>query len=135
MSSHIRRNITLLLLALIAALAVSACGGGSDAPEVPEGAVAVVGEKTVTKEEFDKLLEQRKAAAEAQKQDFPEPGTTEYEALKATLVKGLVDQTNHAYVISSNKVETQGDFSRRLRIVGCSDDALDRLSKDLCRWD
>jgi parvulin-like peptidyl-prolyl isomerase len=92
MSSHIRRNITLLLLALIAALAVSACGGGSDSREVPQGAIAVVGEKTVTKEEFDKLIEQQKASAEAQKQDFPEPGTAEYEALKATVVKGLVEQ-------------------------------------------
>jgi foldase protein PrsA len=92
MSSHIRRDITLLLLALIAALAVSACGGGSDAREVPQGAIAVVGEKTVTKEEFDKLVEQQKASAEAQKQDFPEPGTAEYEALKATVVKGLVEQ-------------------------------------------
>jgi parvulin-like peptidyl-prolyl isomerase len=92
MSSHIRRKITLLLLALIAVFAVSACGGDSGAREVPEGAVAVVGDKTVTKEEFDKLIEQQKASAEAQKQDFPEPGTAEYEALKATVVKGLVEQ-------------------------------------------
>ncbi len=92
MSSHIRRNIALLLLALIAVLAVSACGGGSDAREVPEGAIAVVGDKTVTKEQYDQLIEQQKASAEAQKQDFPEPGTAEYEALKATVVKGLVEQ-------------------------------------------
>ena len=93
MSFHIRRNSTLLLLALIAALALAACGGGgTSSVDVPDGAVAVVGDKTVTKEEFDKLIEQQKKSAEAQKQDFPEPGTAQYEALKATVVKGLVEQ-------------------------------------------
>src|SRR6186997_1678943 len=93
MSFHIRRNSTLLLLALIAALALAACGGGgTSSADVPDGAVAVVGDKTVTKEEFDKLIEQQKKSAEAQKQDFPEPGTAQYEALKATIVKGLVEQ-------------------------------------------
>jgi parvulin-like peptidyl-prolyl isomerase len=83
----------LLPLALIAALALAACGGGgTSSADVPDGAVAVVGDKTVTKEEFDKLIEQQKKSAEAQKQDFPEPGTAEYEALKATVVKGLVEQ-------------------------------------------
>ena len=93
MSSHIRRNSSLLLLALIAAFTLVACGGGgTSSADVPEGAVAVVGDKTVTKEEFDKLVEQQKKSAEAQKQDFPAPGTAEYEALKATVVKGLVEQ-------------------------------------------
>ena len=93
MSFHIRRNSTLLLLALIAVVALAACGGGgTSSADVPDGAVAVVGDKTVTKEEFDKLIEQQKKSAEAQKQDFPEPGTPEYEALKATVVKGLVEQ-------------------------------------------
>ena len=92
MSSHIRRNSPLLLLALIAVLAVAACGGGSSSADVPDGAIAVVGDKTVTKEEFDALIEQQKKNAEAQKQDFPAAGTPEYEALKATLVKSLVEQ-------------------------------------------
>ena len=93
MSSHIRRNSSLLLLALIAALGLAACGGGgSSSADVPEGAVAVVGDKTVTKEEFDTLIEQQKKSAEAQKQDFPAPGTAQYEALKAADVKGLVEQ-------------------------------------------
>src|SRR3954464_8683465 len=93
MSSHIRRNSSLLLLALIAALTLVACGGGgTSSADVPEGAFAVVGVKTVTKEEFDQLIEQQTKSAEAQKQDFPEPGTPEYEAVKATVVRALVDQ-------------------------------------------
>ena len=93
MSSRIRRNSSLLLLALMAALTLAACGGGgTSAADVPEGSIAVVGDKTVTKAEFDKLIEQQKKSAEAQKQDFPEPGTAQYQALKATVVKGLVEQ-------------------------------------------
>jgi len=93
MSSHIRRNSSLLLLALIAVLGLAACGGGgTSSADVPDGAIAVVGDKTVTKQEFDQLIEQQKKSAEAQKQDFPAPGTAQYEALKATLVKGLVEQ-------------------------------------------
>lgn len=93
MSSHIRRTVSLLLLALVAALALAACGGGgSSSADVPEGAIAVVGDKTVTKAEFDALIEQQKKSAESRKQAFPAVGTPEYEALKATIVKGLVEQ-------------------------------------------
>jgi parvulin-like peptidyl-prolyl isomerase len=116
MSSHIRRNISLLLLALMAVLAVAACGGGSNSADVPEGAIAVVGDKTVTKEEFDKLIEQQKKSAESQKQDFPAAGTPEYEALKATVVKGLVEQKEWelegetmGIKVTDQEIETQLD--------------------------
>jgi parvulin-like peptidyl-prolyl isomerase len=115
MSFHIRRNSSLLLLALIAALALAACGGGgASSADVPDGAVAVVGDKTVTKEEFDKLIEQQKKSAEAQKQDFPEPGTAEYEALKATVVKGLVEQKewegeSMGVKVTDQEIETELD--------------------------
>ena len=115
MSSHIRRNSSLLLLALIAALALAACGGGgTSSADVPDGAVAVVGDKTVTKEEFDQLIEQQKKSAEAQKQDFPAPGTAQYEALKATVVKGLVEQKEweleaeaRGIKVTDQEIETQ----------------------------
>jgi foldase protein PrsA len=92
MSSRIRLSISVLLLALVAALALSACGGGSSSADVPDGAIAVVRDRTVTKAEFDALMEQQKKAAEAKNQDFPAVGTPQYEALKATVVKGLVEQ-------------------------------------------
>ena len=117
MSSHIRRNIPVLLLALVAVLAVAACGGeGSSSADVPEGAIAVVGDKTVTKEEFDQVIEQQKKTVEAQKQDFPEVGTPEYEALKANVVKGLIAQRewelegeSMGIKVTDQEIETQLD--------------------------
>jgi foldase protein PrsA len=93
MSSRIRLNISVLPLALVAALLLAACGGGgSSAEDVPPGAIAVVGDKTVTKAEFDQLMEQQKKAAESKGQTFPQAGTPEYEAVKGSVVKGLVEE-------------------------------------------
>jgi parvulin-like peptidyl-prolyl isomerase len=114
MSSRIRPAITVLLLALVAMLALAACGGGSDSRDVPSGAIAVVGDKPVTKQEFDALMEQQKKAAEAKKQDFPAAGTPQYEALKATVVNGLVQQReweleadSMGIQVTDDEVETQ----------------------------
>ncbi|HEY7004207.1 MAG TPA: peptidylprolyl isomerase [Gaiellaceae bacterium] len=93
MSSRIRLTISLLLLALVATLALAACGGGgSSAPDVPPGSIAIVGDKPVTKAEFDQFMEQQKKAAESKSQTFPDVGTPEYEAVKANVVKGLVEE-------------------------------------------
>ena len=90
MSSRIRLGISVLLLALVASLTLVACGGSSSA-DVPSGAIAVVGDKPITKAEFDQLMEQQKKAAESKGQTFPQAGTPEYETVKATVVKGLVE--------------------------------------------
>ena len=84
-----RKLIPLLLLAL----ALSAAGCGSDGElEVPSGAVAVVGEREIPKSEFDALLDQAEANFQAQKQEFPQAGTPEYENLKNSIVRNLVER-------------------------------------------
>ena len=114
MSSRIRPNVSVLLLALVAALALAACGGGSGSADVPDGAIAVVGDHTITKAQFDALMQQQKKAAESKKQDFPAVGTPQYEALKATVVKGLVEEQEWeleggamGIKVSDQEVETQ----------------------------
>jgi hypothetical protein len=84
-----RKLIPLLLLAL--ALFATGCGSDDDL-DVPSGAVAVVGEREIPKSEFDALLEQAEANFQAQKQEFPQAGTPEYENLKNSIVRSLVER-------------------------------------------
>jgi foldase protein PrsA len=83
-------RITLAVLALTAALAVSACGGGSTS--VPSGSVAVVNGVEITKEELDRLLDQAKKGYEATKQEFPKAGTPEYQNIQTQYVAYLVQR-------------------------------------------
>jgi foldase protein PrsA len=92
MASSRRKLIPLLLLALVTAFLAAACGSGEDEKSVPAGSIALVGDQSIPKTEFDRLLEQTRSNYEAQKQDFPEAGTPEYEEIKSTLVRGLVQQ-------------------------------------------
>ena len=92
MAPLLRKLLPLLLLALVAVLA-AACGSSEEAKSVPAGAVALVGEQPIQKADLDRLLAQTKTNYEAQKQDFPAAGTPEYENLKSTLLKGLVQQS------------------------------------------
>jgi parvulin-like peptidyl-prolyl isomerase len=111
MSSRIYPHVSLLLLALVAALALVACGGGgnSSGPEVPPGAIAVVGDKTVTKQQFDQVMAQQKTAAENKSQTFPEVGTPEYEAVKSGVVKSLVEQREWELEAASMGIKVTDD--------------------------
>jgi foldase protein PrsA len=78
-----------VLLGLIAvAASVAACGGTS----VPTGAIAVVGDQTVTQKQFDEIWAQAKAQYAATKgaPAFPKEGSAEYDQLKASIVSYLV---------------------------------------------
>ena len=92
MHSSLRKFLPLLLLALVAVLLAAACGSGNSAKDVPAGSIAIVGDQAISKSTFDQLLKQTKANYEAQKQTFPSVGTPEYESVKTTIVKGLVQQ-------------------------------------------
>ena len=74
------------LAAVLGALmfALVGCGGGDDksSEDVPDDAVALVGDQEVTKEQFDALIAQAKASAEQQKRTFPKAGTPEYKNLQ-----------------------------------------------------
>jgi parvulin-like peptidyl-prolyl isomerase len=91
MASSLRKLLPLLLLALIV-FTVAACGSSDDTKTVPPGAVALVGDKPIEKADLDRLLAQAKTNYEAQKQDFPEVGTPDYQNLRGSLLRGLVQQ-------------------------------------------
>jgi foldase protein PrsA len=114
MFSSRRKLIPLLLLALATALAAAACGSDSEERTVPAGAIALVGDQEIPKEELDRLIEQAKSNYEAQGQDFPDTGTPAYENLKGTLVRSLVQQAQWEQAgaemgirVSEQEIDTQ----------------------------
>ena len=77
-----------LLVLLVPALLLSACGG----QKVPAGAIAAVGDGVVTQEQFDQIWKQAEAQYKSQEgaPPFPSPGTTQYKQLRASIVNYLV---------------------------------------------
>jgi parvulin-like peptidyl-prolyl isomerase len=94
------RLIRPALLLVLVALVVAACGGsdgGSDGaattvekPEVPAGAVAVVGDETITQEQFDALYDTAVKQGEAGGQPVPEAGSEEETTLRQQVMQALV---------------------------------------------
>jgi foldase protein PrsA len=113
MASSLRKLLPVLLLALGATL-VAACGSSDSSKTVPPGAVALVGDKAIEKADLDRLLAQTKTNYEAQKQEFPQVGTPQYETLKSTLLNGLVQQSQWEQAgaamgvrVSGKEIDTQ----------------------------
>jgi hypothetical protein len=80
------------LTALLAVVLFAAgCGGGSS-ESVPSNAVAVVGKDTITKVQFNELMDGTKSAYTARKTPFPKAGTSQYKALQDQTMKYLVQQ-------------------------------------------
>lgn len=80
--------VKLTLPALLAAVLVAGCGGGSSASVSP-GDVAVVGNTHITQGQFNALLQQQKQSAGG---SFPKQGTSAYETMKSRIVTALVQQ-------------------------------------------
>lgn len=84
----------LALAALLLAFAATACGGGEDqsAQDVPDDAIAVVGDREIPRADYERLVDQAETTFEAREQDFPETGTPEFEQLRQAIVRSLVEQ-------------------------------------------
>ncbi len=77
------RSFSIALAAVLAALALAGCGGSdSSSEDVPNDAVAVVGDQEISKEQFDALVDQAEASAKQQKRTFPKAGTPEFKNLQ-----------------------------------------------------
>jgi parvulin-like peptidyl-prolyl isomerase len=73
---------------VLAALTAAGCGGGST--KVPGDAVAVVGDHTITKADFDLALSRTKRGYKQQHRAWPKTGTTEYQQLRQSVLNYLV---------------------------------------------
>jgi foldase protein PrsA len=74
------------------ALLAVACGTSSDSGDVPSNSVAVVGDRAITKAEFDDLVQYAKRSYVAQKRPFPKVGTQEYAQIRDQAVRFLVQR-------------------------------------------
>src|ERR1051326_8870140 len=78
------------LLLVVVVLAAGCGSGGGGSKSVPTSAVAVVGDATITKAQFNTLLAGAKRNYAARKTPFPKPGTPQYKSLQDQLVAYLV---------------------------------------------
>jgi parvulin-like peptidyl-prolyl isomerase len=78
--------------AVLGALLLAGCGGSDSksSEDVPDDAVAVVGDQEVSKEQFNALISQAQASAKQQKRSFPKAGTPEYKNLQQQGLEYLV---------------------------------------------
>jgi parvulin-like peptidyl-prolyl isomerase len=89
-----KRVFSTLFLALVVAVFAVGCGsddGGSDA--VPTDSVAVVGDQSIPKSEFEDLITYAKRSYDAQKRPFPKVGTPEYVQLRDQAMNFLIQRT------------------------------------------
>ena len=82
-----------IAFALLAALVLVAAGCGGSSKSVPADAVAKVGKDTITKQQFNDLLDGAKRTYKARKTPFPKAGTTQYKALQDQAMQYLVQQS------------------------------------------
>ncbi len=102
---------------LMAALLVAGCGGGGS-KSVPANAVAVVGSDTVTKTQFNDLLEGAKRTYKARKTPFPKAGTSQYKSLQDQAMQYLVQQSELEQRAKDLKVAvTDKDVADRLKQI------------------
>ena len=110
-------RIVAFLAALALGAAAAGCGGGDDdgAADVPDGAIAVVGDREIPKSEYDRLVEQAKTTYEARDQEFPAAGTPDFAQLRNAIVRSLVEQTEFEIAAEELDVEvSDADVEKRL---------------------
>ena len=81
------RFLSLFAVVLMAAALASSCGSGKKAVGANE--VAVVGDCSISKEQYDRLIDQAKKSYKVQKQPFPDVGTEPYTALRTQAMQFL----------------------------------------------
>jgi foldase protein PrsA len=84
------RFLAFLGVALVAGALASGCGSAKKSVGADE--VAVVGDCVISKDQFNRLIDQAKQSYKAQKQPFPDVGTEQYAALRKQGMQFLVQR-------------------------------------------
>jgi len=88
-----RIRFTILPALLLVAVVLVAAGCGGSSASVPADAVATVGHDTITKEQFNFLLDGARRTYKARKTAFPKAGTTAYKSLQDQAMQYLVQES------------------------------------------
>jgi foldase protein PrsA len=106
-----------LFLAVLAVLVLAGCGGSKTAKLSNED-VAVVGEQTISKTQYEDLLSTAAASFKQQGRKFPKQGTSEYATIKSQAVTLLVQQAEREEKAKSLDVKvTDKQIEARLKQI------------------
>jgi len=95
-----------------------AAGCGSDSKSVGANDVAVVGDQSISKDQFDRLIDQAKKNYKANHQTFPETGTTQYIALRKQAMQFLVQRAEFEQKAQDMGIKvTDSDVDRQLATI------------------
>jgi parvulin-like peptidyl-prolyl isomerase len=107
------RKLVLLTALSLLGFGLVACGSDEN---VPDDAVAVVGDEAVTKSEFDALMNRAKQSYKQSQRDFPKVGSQEYKTLQNQAVAYLVQQEKYRQKADDLDVEvTEKEIDDRLQ--------------------
>jgi foldase protein PrsA len=98
------KQTRLVLILVVSALLLAACGGSSAPKSVPNDAVAVVGSAVITKAAYNQVLDQAKRSYAAQKKPFPKAGTQSFTTLRAQIIQFLVERSDYEQVAKQKHV-------------------------------
>lgn len=98
-------------------LVVAACGGSSGPRNVPSDAVAVVGDQSISKSDWDALMAQTKQNYKATNHSFPAAGSVALANLRSNVTQ---------FLISSSEYQQEAD---KLGIKVTDKDVTDRLNQ------
>ena len=128
-----RTRLSLATLASLAALVAAGCGSGSNSSGssgdggVPSDAVATVAGKSVTRAELDELMKTSEPQYKQRTgQDFPKPGTAEYQALQ---------QQGAVYLVTREEYEQEAAALSIIVADADVDKGLDALIKKYFKGD
>ena len=108
--------IALLAVGLFVALFATACG--SESQSVGANDVAVVGDQTISKEQFDELLDRARDNYEKNKQEFPAAGTPQYVALRRQAMQFLVQRAQFEQKAQELGLEiTESDVDKQMLTI------------------
>jgi foldase protein PrsA len=114
-----KRLFIVLCLALLTGV-LAACGGGGGSKSVPADSVAVVGSDSITKAQFNSLMDATAKVDKVNKQTPPKAGTTAYKQVQDRVMAFLVQLdeltqkgTTLGVTVTDKQVEAQIDKVRQ----------------------